>query len=199
MIHSFYPAKGVNAVKALQLPSYRSLSKVPPVGSAEEAQRVLQDMLDAGLFVRASSINGSRYLQPDLTRTWGDEAVYVWVWQGSQVMNILASLGLILVAVVCLMYPMWPYKLRLGAWYLMMGGAGLIGLLMVIAVVRVILFVLTVYTIPPGIWLFPNLWEDCSVIDSFKPLWDWHPHCRSTQQAAEKKPGAPAEETKKTR
>lgn len=37
------------------------------------------------------------------------------------------------------------------------------------------LFVVTVFAVPPGLWLFPNLFEDVGVIDSFKPLWGWQP------------------------
>ena len=39
---------------------------------------------------------------------------------------------------------------------------------------RLILFLVTMFTNPPGLWLYPNLFEDVGFFDSFKPLWAWH-------------------------
>jgi translocation protein SEC62 len=49
----------------------------------------------------------------------------------------------------------------------------LIAAIAVIAVVRLILFVITMFAVPPGIWLFPNLFEDVGFFESFVPLWGW--------------------------
>jgi len=29
------------------------------------------------------------------------------------------------------------------------------------------------FAVPPGIWLFPNLFEDVGFFESFVPLWAW--------------------------
>ena len=71
------------------------------------------------------------------------------------------------------MFPLWPVKLRIGVWYLSMGLIGLIGLFFAMAVIRLILFCVTVFTVPPGLWLYPNLFEDVGFFDSFKPVWGW--------------------------
>merc|ERR1712000_299363 len=55
-----------------------------------------------------------------------------------------------------------------------MGGMlGLIGLFFVMAIFRLILFAITMFAVPPGLWLYPNLFEDVGFFDSFRPLWGW--------------------------
>ena len=63
--------------------------------------------------------------------------------------------------------------MRTGVWYLSIALLGLIAAIAVIAVVRLILFVITMFAVPPGIWLFPNLFEDVGFFESFVPLWGW--------------------------
>jgi len=50
---------------------------------------------------------------------------------------------------------------------------GLLVAFFAMAIVRLILFCVTVFAVPPGLWLFPNLFEDVGFFDSFKPLWGW--------------------------
>ena len=72
-----------------------------------------------------------------------------------------------------ILFPLWPPVLRTAAWYLSIALLGLIAGILVIAVVRLILFVITMLALPPGIWLFPNLFEDVGFFESFVPLWGW--------------------------
>ena len=71
------------------------------------------------------------------------------------------------------MFPLWPVKLRLGVYYLSMSVLGLIILFFAMALFRLFLFVVTMFTVPPGLWLYPNLFEDVGFFDSFRPLWGW--------------------------
>jgi hypothetical protein len=104
----------------------------------------------------------------------GDDMYYVWLWEGSQVMRkVYAALALAAIfAIVC--YPLWPVKLRQGGYYLSWAFLCFMGLFFAMAIFRVILFCITYFVLSPGFWLFPNLWEDVSVVDSFKPLYGWH-------------------------
>lgn len=52
-----------------------------------------------------------------------------------------------------------------------MGILGLIGLLFFAAIFRLILFVATVFTVPPGLWLYPNLLDDVGLLNIFRPVW----------------------------
>ncbi|KAI4129253.1 MAG: hypothetical protein LQ341_006585 [Variospora aurantia] len=71
------------------------------------------------------------------------------------------------------MFPLWPVTLRIGVWYLSMGALGLIGLFFAMAIFRAILFAVTYFAVPPGLWLYPNLFEDVGFFDSFRPVWGW--------------------------
>ncbi|KAH7328162.1 translocation protein Sec62-domain-containing protein [Stachybotrys elegans] len=103
-----------------------------------------------------------------------EEMYYAWLWEGSQIKRQLyAALALVLIFLIVL-YPLWPLVLRQGVYYLSWGLLGLLGLFFVMAIFRVILFCITYFAVPPGLWLFPNLWEDVSFLDSFKPVWAWH-------------------------
>ncbi|KAK4100328.1 translocation protein [Parathielavia hyrcaniae] len=117
----------------------------------------------------------------------GDDMYYVWLWEGSQVMRkVYAALALAAIfAVVC--YPLWPMKLRQGGYYLSWGFLCFMGLFFAMAIFRVILFCLTYFILPPGFWLFPNLWEDVSVVDSFKPVWAWHEPAANKKKKKTKK------------
>lgn len=86
----------------------------------------------------------------------------------------LYAIGALLVVVAVVLFPLWPLVLRQGVWYLSMGMLGLIGLFFGMAIVRLILFILTMFATPPGLWLYPNLFEDVGFFDSFRPVWAWH-------------------------
>ncbi len=105
-----------------------------------------------------------------------DDMYYVWLYEGSQIMHkVYAGLALLLIFAVVL-YPLWPLKMRQGVYYLSWAFLLFLGLFFAMAIFRVILFCVT-WFFTPGFWLFPNLWEDVSVIDSFKPVWAWHDAC----------------------
>ncbi|CAM1511396.1 Fc.00g089090.m01.CDS01 [Cosmosporella sp. VM-42] len=103
-----------------------------------------------------------------------EEMYYAWLWEGSQIKRQLyAALALVAIFAIVL-YPLWPLVLRQGVYYLSWGLLGLLGLFFLMAIFRVILFCITYFAVAPGLWLFPNLWEDVSFLDSFKPVWAWH-------------------------
>lgn len=103
-----------------------------------------------------------------------DEFYYVWLYEGSQWKNKLYAAGALALILAVVFFPVWPVKLRIGVWYLSMGMLGLLGLFFAMAIVRLILFLITMFAVPPGLWLYPNLFEDVGFFDSFKPLWAWH-------------------------
>ena len=88
-------------------------------------------------------------------------------------MRKVYAIGAVAGLFVLVLFPLWPMKMRLGVWYLSMGMLGLIGLFFVMAIFRLILFAITMFAVPPGLWLYPNLFEDVGFFDSFRPLWGW--------------------------
>lgn len=103
-----------------------------------------------------------------------DDYHYMWLYEGGQWKNKLYAGGALLLILAVVFFPVWPYHLRLGVWYLSMAMLGVLGLFFAMAIFRLILFLITMFTHPPGLWLFPNLFEDVGFFDSFKPGWAWH-------------------------
>ncbi len=102
-----------------------------------------------------------------------DDLHYVWLYEGPQWRTKLYALGALVVIMTVVMFPLWPVTLRIGVWYLSMGFLGLIGLFFAMAIFRLILFCVTVVSMPRGLWLYPNLFEDVGFFDSFRPVWGW--------------------------
>ena len=98
---------------------------------------------------------------------------YAWLYEESSwKTKVYAGIALIAVFAIVL-FPLWPLFMRQGVWYLSVGALGLLGLFFAMAIFRLILFSLTVFTIPPGLWIYPNLFEDVGFFDSFRPLYGW--------------------------
>ena len=109
---------------------------------------------------------------------------YAWLYEESSWKTKIYA-GLFLVGVFALvLFPLWPLFLRQGVWYLSVGAMGLLGLFFAMAIFRLILFCLTVFTIPPGLWLYPNLFEDVGFFDSFRPLYGWGDNKKAKKKKA---------------
>lgn len=103
-----------------------------------------------------------------------EDLYYTWFYEPRTWKQTIMGIGVILILLLIVMFPLWPPMLRLGVWYLSMGMLGLIGLFFAMSIFRLILFVITMFVASPGIWLYPNLFEDVGFFDSFRPLWAWH-------------------------
>ncbi|BFZ57207.1 Translocation protein S62 [Savitreella phatthalungensis] len=187
--------KGKHALRALQSEAYakaqrknpQNLPKVDSLQSAGEVMRLLPihllalrvDLLEKEKVKRPATgssapAKSSRKLQINRQQEIAEDHHYVWLFEYIPLTTKLAGFGLLLLVLSVIMYPLWPPRMRVGVYYLSWGALGLVGLLFVIAVFRLILFVVTLFAVPPGIWLYPNLFEDVGFFDSFKPLWAWH-------------------------
>lgn len=174
--------KGNSAIKAVLSPEYAKLKNVPAVTNEEEAERMLHSMLPFAFFLRVERGDAPpagkdgpapRPLQVNQMQMFDKDMYYVWLYEGMQLYQKLAGLGLIVALLGLVMFPLWPVFLRRGVYYLSLGVLALFGLLMVIAVIRLIIWLITIVVLPPGIWIFPNLFADVGVIESFIPLWGW--------------------------
>ncbi|KAI9793947.1 MAG: Translocation protein S62 [Piccolia ochrophora] len=126
-----------------------------------------------------------------------DQLHFVWLYEGSQWRTKLYAAGALVVIMAVVMFPLWPIKLRIGVWYLSMGMLGLIGLFFAMAIFRLILFCVTVFAVPPGLWLYPNLFEDVGFFDSFRPLWGWQEEKKKKKKSTKSAPitASPPSET----
>ncbi|KAL8896304.1 MAG: hypothetical protein Q9192_003167 [Flavoplaca navasiana] len=125
-----------------------------------------------------------------------DDLHYVWLYDGPQWKTKLYAAGALVLIMAVVMFPLWPMTLRVGVWYLSMGMLGLIGLFFAMAIFRAILFGVTYFAVPPGLWLYPNLFEDVGFFDSFRPLWGWQEDKK--KKGKKNKEGAAAADAKKS-
>ncbi|KAL5115119.1 Translocation protein S62 [Pleosporales sp. CAS-2024a] len=184
------------AIRALQSPAYQKartknplLPEVTDRASAENTFKLLPLSL---LALRVTKIDGdapgheghNHAKKKRVKGLWdvkieqhqeaNDDNYYIWLYEGSQWKMKLYAVGALVTVIAVILFPLWPLVLRKGVWYISMGMLGLIGLFFVMAIVRLILFIITMFTVAPGLWLYPNLFEDVGFFDSFRPVWAWH-------------------------
>lgn len=181
------------AIRALQSPAYQKartknplLPEVTDRASAENTFKLLPLSL---LALRVTKVDenaheGHNHAKPKRVKgLWtvrieqhqeaNDDNYYIWLYEGSNWKQKLYALGALVLVMAVVLFPLWPLFLRQGVWYLSMGMLGLIGLFFAMAIVRLILFIITIFAAPPGLWLYPNLFEDVGFFDSFRPVWAW--------------------------
>lgn len=119
----------------------------------------------------AIELYGKAVLQPD--------AYYAWNFTPPNPFMLLYSILTIVGIFAIILFPLWPLWMRKGVWYLSTGLLGFVCLFFAIAIIRLIIFAVTYLTMSRQFWLFPNLFEDCGVIESFKPTYMWvDPHAK---------------------
>ncbi|KAI4649261.1 hypothetical protein J4E93_003577 [Alternaria ventricosa] len=196
------------AIRALQSPAYQNARAKNPLlpevidrASAENCFKLLPLSL---LALRVTKVDdhahdGHNHAKPKRVKgLWtvkieqhqdaNDDNYYIWLYEGSQWKQKLYAVGALLLVITIVLFPLWPLFLRQGVWYLSMGMLGLIGLFFAMAIVRLIIFIITVFAIPPGFWLYPNLFEDVGFFDSFRPVYAWQetPEDIKAKKAAKK-------------
>ena len=187
------------ALRALQSPAYAAASSktpsLPPVTSPASAAEVFKLLPLSLLALRVSKtdpheghahgppakaqkrVKGLWTVRIEQQQDVKPELHYVWLYEGSQLRQKLYACAALLVIMAVVMFPLWPIRLRIGVWYLSMGMMGLIALFFAMAIFRLLLFCVTVFAVPPGLWLYPNLFEDVGFFDSFRPVWGWQEVC----------------------
>jgi translocation protein SEC62 len=180
------------AIRALHSPAYEKARKknplLPEVKDRVTAENTLKLLPLSMLALRVSKVDphdghnhgkkkrvkGLWTVKVEPQQEARDDFHYVFLYEGAQWKNKLYAAGALGLILAVVFFPLWPYSLRLGVWYLSMGMLGLLGLFFAMAIFRLILFLITMFVAAPGFWLYPNLFEDVGFFDSFKPLWAWH-------------------------
>ena len=184
------------AIRALESPAYSKASKknslLPPVTDHATAIEAFKLLPLSMLALRVSKVDphaGHDHPKPK-NRVKGLWTVqieknqdadpmhhYIWLYEGPRWKQRAMALAVVAAIFAVVLFPLWPMVLRQGVWYLSVGMLGLLGLFFAMSIFRLILFCVTVFVLPPGFWLFPNLFEDVGFIDSFKPLYGWQEVC----------------------
>lgn len=180
------------AVRALESDSYKKRqgkvnSRLPPVASQDQALQLLRQLPLQKLAFQAVKLDtddaiskglkprpGVPVLQISPQQQFLEDQYVVWFYEPVSLLSHLYAVLAVAGIFAVVLFPLWPLALRRGVWYLSMGLLGLIAAFFGLAIVRLILFMITYVVVKPGIWIFPNLFEDLGVLDSFVPLWSWH-------------------------
>ncbi|KAK6882878.1 Translocation protein SEC62 [Candida tropicalis] len=125
-------------------------------------------------------------------------AYYGWLYQKPNPFILLYSVLAIAGIFAVILFPLWPNFMKRGVWYLSMGALGLIALFFLTAIVRLIIYIISLVAFPKPFWLFPNLFEDCGVIESFQPVYGWEEpkKKKSKKKSPKKSDGTPITEEK---
>lgn len=160
----------------------------------EEAAELLHSVIPFAFFLRVDrgdgtskegkplQINQMQMFKSELVRVMSDQEIdhtigqtlnvvlspqyYAWFFEGSQLLLQLSGFGMILLMLAGVMFPLWPSSMRVGVWYLSIGLLGLIGAFFGLAIIRLIIWCITTVTMRPGIWIFPNLFEDVGFVSA---------------------------------
>ncbi|CAR23617.1 Sec63 complex subunit SEC62 [Lachancea thermotolerans CBS 6340] len=178
-------------VRALNAREYQSKSAnqpdlYPVVDNEEDARKVFIELIKAQLVVPCRKLHSAECkdhgLKPDKDypnlllsdkATLQPDEYYAWNFNPKTLTDYLLVLGIVagILAFVC--YPLWPSSMRRVVYYISLALLALIGLFFAVAILRFIIYLLSlaVCSEKGGFWLFPNLFEDCGVLESFKPLY----------------------------
>ncbi|KAF2668690.1 translocation protein [Microthyrium microscopicum] len=191
------------ALRCLQTPAYEKARRknplLPPVTDRSSAEAVFKLLPLSLLALRVQKVDAdeaheghSHGKQKRVKGLWTveivqqqdaqDDMYYMWLYEGPQWKQRAYAVGALVLVLIFVLFPLWPLKLRQGAWYLSMGFFGLIVAFFGMAIVRLILFCITMFTHPPGLWLYPNLFEDVGFFDSFRPVWAWQVDAKAVRQ-----------------
>ncbi|KAF9239809.1 translocation protein Sec62-domain-containing protein [Melanogaster broomeanus] len=171
--------KGKSATKALLSPAYAKLKNVPAVTTEAEAEKVLASIIPYAFYLRIDRGNATgsstspRHVTVTPQQAFAAEAYYAWFYEGSQWTTYAGGLLMVAIMLAGVMFPLWPPIMRLGVWYISVAMLGVIAAFFGLAIVRLIFYIITVVVASPGIWIFPNLFADVGVIESFIPVWEW--------------------------
>ncbi|KAJ5133131.1 translocation protein Sec62-domain-containing protein [Penicillium atrosanguineum] len=198
------------AIRAIESPAYakaaaKKNSKLPPVTDRASAENVFKLLPLSLLALRVSKIDphaGHDHAKPKnrVKGLWtvkveqhqetNDMMHYVWLYEGPQWKQKALAAAVVAGIFAVVLFPLWPIMLRQGVWHLSVGMMGLLGLFFAMSIFRLILFCITVFAVPPGLWLFPNLFEDVGFFDSFKPLWGWQENKKKKSKKSKSEPAA---------
>jgi len=195
--------KGKAAIKALMSPGYAKLQNVPRFTTPEEAVNFMTSIMPYTFFLlvdrggRTGNAKSPKQLQINQVQKFTADGYFAWFYEGSQWLTYVGGLALVVCMLAGVMFPLWPAFMRLGVWYLSMLVLAFLAALFALAIVRLIIYILTVFTLPPGLWIFPQLFADVGFFESFVPLYEWdYPKKKKGKGKGKEKEGSGKEKKK---
>lgn len=178
------------AVRALLAPEYEKARQknqfLPEVKTPQQARSILEQLPHQRMAFNVKKLETQKALSSGMKpqsgvpcvvinpqQTFGDDEYFIWFYNPVPITTYLMGFGILALVLAICLFPLWPMRMRRLSWYVSVAALGFLAFLLVVSVIRLALFLITYFTVKPGIWLFPNLYADLGVIESFKPLWAW--------------------------
>lgn len=178
------------ALRALLSEEYKTAQKkspyLPEITTPEQATAFFIELIKARLVVPVNKITAEEAREKNLPVEKGfpnlipvnkaelkPDEYYIWLHDVPNPYALVYGVLFLCVVFGLILFPLWPYKLRLGVWYVSMGCLGLLVAFFGMAIVRLVIFCVLYPILSPGFWLFPNLFADCGFWESFVPLYGW--------------------------
>jgi translocation protein SEC62 len=139
------------------------------INDRETGNEYMQKLLTEKLIIKVEK--DGKKLKPENNQSFDDQGYYVLLYEGGKVTGMLMGIGVLIVVFIGVLFPLWPSFMRQGVYYLSLCSMGFLMFVMALGVIRLILWLVLVITIGRGGWLFPDLFADKGVIESFTPLW----------------------------
>ncbi|CDO95174.1 unnamed protein product [Kluyveromyces dobzhanskii CBS 2104] len=179
--------------RALQSDKYKAKSKkqpelYPPVNNDEDARNIFVSLIKAQLVVPAAKLHSAECkdhgLKPNKSypnlllsnkATLQPDEYYVWSYNPKSFYDYLTVIAIIVGVLAFVCYPLWPSYMKRGTYYISIVALALIGIFFGIAILRLVVYLLSLAAVSEkgGFWLFPNLFEDCGVLESFRPFYGY--------------------------
>ncbi|ADM11828.1 preprotein translocase subunit Sec62 [Encephalitozoon intestinalis ATCC 50506] len=141
-----------------------------------KAKSVMQELLNESVLFKVS-INKKNARECDvvLDQKFQEDQYYVFANEKTSNISLILCVVFVLMTFTIVLFRMWPRNLQQRLFsYMVYPLGGFITFIIVLAIIRLILFSITYFLYSPGIWLFPNLFEDVGFFESFVPLWEYH-------------------------
>lgn len=190
-------------VRALMSDAYRARqqnpkSGLPPVAGEQEAAKVFVMLILSQMVVPVTKLHTaevranrlwtpSRHkptLVPSNKANLEPNAYFGWTYAKPNPLMLVYALLTVAAIFAVILFPLWPNFMKRGVWYLLMGFLGLIAAFFGVAIVRLVVYVVTLVALPRAFWLYPNLFEDCGVLESFRPMYAWEEKKKSKKRRA---------------
>jgi len=165
--------KGKAATHALMRKAYSKSKKRPTIDNREKAAEYMNKVVENGLILRVDHTPHSKQCSFNPSQTFNDDFYFIWVYEGSQLKTLLLGFGILLIVLAGVMFQVWPARLRRGAYYILVALMWVMVAFFIMVIFRFILYLVTLLVCKRSIWLFPNLFADVGIIESFEPLWGY--------------------------
>lgn len=164
--------KGADALKHL-LESNRGGRKL----LAADARAAMNLLLEQQRIVRVKEDNENYeiVIDPEFNINYK----YIWLVERSQLQTVVISLLVLFAMLAVALFPIWPLRLKACTGYLFYVLLGLLVLLFSLTVIRFVLNLGVWMVSGHHFWIFPNLYEDCGILESFRPFYSLSPRTKS--------------------